>query len=178
MEEALRTYLIPLWNAYHFFCTYANIAGYRPGVLELARASRLDRYILSKLERVKQRVAAVAENYDIVSGCTKRCGAHRDAQQLVHLAEPAAFLEESDKPENRAAYDVLYFVLREFAQVAAPLAPFIAETLYRGLCGGESVHLCDWPAAHPEHVDEALESRTDRCGRSPIWGGRCGNGIG
>lgn len=162
VEEALRTYLIPLWNAYHFFCTYANIAGYRPGVLELARASRLDRYILSKLERVKQRVAAVAENYDIVSGYEAMREFIETLNNWYIRQSRRRFWEESDKPENRAAYDVLYFVLREFAQVAAPLAPFIAETLYRGLCGGESVHLCDWPAAHPEHVDEALESRTDR----------------
>ncbi len=162
VEEALRAYLIPLWNAYHFFCTYANIAGYEPGPPDLNHATRLDRYILSKLETLKQNVGRVAQSYDIVAGYEAIREFIESLNNWYIRQSRRRFWEELDKPENRAAYDVLYLVLREFTQVVAPFAPFVAETLYRGLCGGQSVHLSDWPEAHPEHIDSTLEHRTDQ----------------
>lgn len=163
VEEALRAYLIPLWNAYHFFCTYANIAGWTPGEApDLSAATRLDHYILSKLESLKRAVGEVAGHYDIVSGYE----AIRDFIEILNnwyiRQSRRRFWEAPDRPENRAAYEVLYLVLREFTLVVAPFIPFLAEKLYHGLCRGRSVHLEDWPAAHPERVDVRLEQRTDQ----------------
>lgn len=47
--------------------------------------------------------------------------------------------------EDFTAYDVLYTVLETFTRVAAPLLPLVSEEVWRGLTGGRSVHLADWP---------------------------------
>lgn len=46
-------------------------------------------------------------------------------------------------------------------RVMAPLAPLVSEEIWRGLTGGESVHLCDYPVI-PDTVDDpALVSAMD-----------------
>jgi isoleucyl-tRNA synthetase len=49
--------------------------------------------------------------------------------------------------DKQAAYDTLYTVLHTVTRVVAPLLPYVAEDVYRGLTGEESVHLADWPGA-------------------------------
>lgn len=42
-------------------------------------------------------------------------------------------------------------------RVLAPLAPMESESVWRGLTGGESVHLADWPYVADEKTGEATE---------------------
>ena len=58
--------------------------------------------------------------------------------------------------DDRDAIDTLYTVLETLARVAAPLAPLVTEEVWRGLTGGESVHLTDWPDAADSPADDAL----------------------
>ena len=46
---------------------------------------------------------------------------------------------------DEAAFDTLYTVLETVCRVAAPLLPLTTEEIWRGLTGGRSVHLTDWP---------------------------------
>ena len=64
--------------------------------------------------------------------------------------------------DDRDAIDTLYTVLETLARVAAPLAPLVTEEVWRGLTGGESVHLTDWPDADDFPADEALVAAMDR----------------
>ncbi len=64
--------------------------------------------------------------------------------------------------DKRAAYDTLYTSLRTTALVAAPVLPFVAEAIYRGLGGEDSVHLADWPDAAALPRDEDLVHAMDR----------------
>ena len=162
VEEALRTYLIPYWNAYHFFCTYANIAGWKTAPIDQKHTTRLDRYILSKLETLRTRVSAVAQSYDIVAGY-EAIREFIDTLNNWYIRQSRRrFWEDASAPDHAAAYAVLYSVLSEFSLIAAPFIPFAAETVYRGLTREESVHLADWPEPRPEYVDAALELRTDQ----------------
>ena len=43
------------------------------------------------------------------------------------------------------AFDTLYTVLEVVCRVTAPLLPLTTEEVWRGLTGGRSVHLTDWP---------------------------------
>jgi isoleucyl-tRNA synthetase len=45
--------------------------------------------------------------------------------------------------------------------VVAPLAPLTAEEIWRGLTGGRSVHLADWPQVDGGTVDDALVASMD-----------------
>jgi isoleucyl-tRNA synthetase len=57
---------------------------------------------------------------------------------------------------------VLWTVLTTFCQVAAPLLPLTTEAVYRGLVGGDSVHLTDWPAGSDFVDSPALVTAMDR----------------
>src|SRR4029453_2808951 len=54
--------------------------------------------------------------------------------------------------------DTLYTVLESVAQVAAPLLPLTTEEIWRGLTGGRSVHLQDWPSAGDPPDDDLVGS--------------------
>ena len=56
--------------------------------------------------------------------------------------------------EDASAFNTLYTVLEAFMRVLAPLAPMEAESVWRGLTGGESVHLADWPFVVDEKTGE------------------------
>jgi isoleucyl-tRNA synthetase len=64
--------------------------------------------------------------------------------------------------DDRDAVDTLYTVLETVCRIAAPLAPLVTEEVWRGLTGGESVHLTDWPDAADFPADEALVMAMDR----------------
>ena len=60
------------------------------------------------------------------------------------------------------AFDTLYTALEVLTRVAAPLLPLVTEEIWRGLTGGRSVHLTDWPSAADLPADDALVAAMDR----------------
>ena len=63
---------------------------------------------------------------------------------------------------DTAAYDTLYTVLDVVCRVTAPLMPLTTEEVWRGLTGGRSVHLADWPDADLLPADDALVAAMDQ----------------
>ena len=59
------------------------------------------------------------------------------------------------------AYDTLSTVLVTLCRVAAPLLPFLTESIYQGLTGERSVHLTDWPALDDLPADKELVRSMD-----------------
>jgi isoleucyl-tRNA synthetase len=67
--------------------------------------------------------------------------------------------------EKTVVASALLHALRESAILLAPITPFFAEALYQNiksahpqLCKEESVHLCAWPVANEEMINEQLET--------------------
>jgi isoleucyl-tRNA synthetase len=164
VKKTMQAFLIPFWNAFHFFATYANLDDWQPPE-EPARATppahnRTDRYILAKFEELREGIERNMGGYDIV-------GAYQGLQDFVeqlnnwYIRLSRRRFWSDDTEENadskQGAYAVLYSVLRALALVSAPFTPFMSETVYRGLCGSDrSVHLEDWPQARPERYDVEL----------------------
>src|SRR5690606_5589578 len=59
------------------------------------------------------------------------------------------------------AFDTLHTVLEVVCRVAAPLLPLTTEAVWRGLTGGRSVHLTDWPALEELPADTELVRAMD-----------------
>jgi isoleucyl-tRNA synthetase len=59
------------------------------------------------------------------------------------------------------AFDTLFTVLETYTRLAAPLLPLITDKVWRGLTGGRSVHLADWPDAEEFPADDALVAAMD-----------------
>jgi isoleucyl-tRNA synthetase len=157
---ALRQVVIPMWNAYKFFCEYANIDGYRARRRTDARGV-LDRYILAKLDALVDECVTRMDAYDLDGACRAVIG-FIDALNNWYIRRSRERVWTGGMSENKAdCYDTLYTVLTALCQVAAPLLPMLTETVYRGLTAERSVHLTDYPEAQSDPADVTLVAAMD-----------------
>jgi isoleucyl-tRNA synthetase len=166
VKHVLRHLLIPLWNAYSFFVTYANIDGWTAGK-DSGRPSRnvLDRWILSSLETLVGSVTAAMDGYDLQRAVRPFVQFMEDLTNWYIRRSRRRFWKSQDDEDKAQAYETLYRVLVEFTKVAAPFIPAISESMYRNLRTAdmpESVHLCDFPAPNDSLRDPGLEEAMAR----------------
>jgi isoleucyl-tRNA synthetase len=165
VRHILRDLLIPWWNAYSFFVTYANADGWHDEALVRPDSpNELDRWIVSSLETLIADVTAAMDIYDL----------QRSVRPFVHFIEDLTnwyirrsrrrFWKSQDDEDKAQAYRTLRYVLVQLCKVAAPFTPFISEAIYRNLRAGdmpESVHLCEFPTATAASRDQALEEQME-----------------
>jgi isoleucyl-tRNA synthetase len=165
VKHSLRHFLIPWWNAYSFFVTYARIDGWEPSKREATPATEtnlLDQWIRSSLDHLTQDVVKAMDGYDL----------QRSVRPFVHFIEDLTnwyirrsrrrFWKSSDDTDKAQAYETLYDVLLRLSIIAAPYVPFISEAIYRNLRTEdmpESVHLCDFPVSDGAARNAELEEQ-------------------
>ena len=166
IREGVRQVQLPLWNAWHFFSLYANTAtaggarpeGYRAQLRHSAE-DPLDQYILATTGTMLRQVKDSLDAYEVSDACDAlRAYTDTLTNWYIRRSRQRFFAEDTD------AMDVLYTALEAFTRAAAPLLPLVTEEIWRGLTGGRSVHLTDYPDAdlfpHGEEAD-ALIARMD-----------------
>ncbi|GAA3016933.1 isoleucine--tRNA ligase [Microbacterium aurantiacum] len=153
IRAGVREFLLPLWNAWYFFATYANAAGGADGSGYTATwrtdsTDVLDRYILALTGDLVTAVAADLDALDSTSAAEKlRDFTEALTNWYIRRSRDRFWEGVGEDPTSRDAFDTLYTVLETVTRVAAPLIPLIAERIWQGLTGGRSVHLQDWPDA-------------------------------
>ena len=168
VREAMRTIVLPLWNAYSFLVTYARVDGWQPNpetVPPRAPANLLDRWILSRLDETTRDMRASLDDYDLQRAATGFTGFLDDLTNWYIRRSRRRFWKSQNDDDKAEAYATLHDVLVTFSKLAAPFIPFVTETIYRNLRTPqmpESVHLCDYPEPLPERRDEALTRRMAR----------------
>ncbi len=162
VKDVLKSLLIPLWNAYSFFVTYANIDGYEPSSTPYDKLQNsLDRWIISDLNRLVQTVSEAMDNYDIQAACSALTAFIDDLNNWYIRRSRRRFWKSENDGDKKEAYDTLYRVLLTFVKTAAPFVPFITDAIYLNLRTPdmkESVHLCDYPEYNENERDEKLEN--------------------
>jgi len=166
--DAVRLVINPIWNAYSFFCLYANTDGVRASLRADSR-HRLDRYVLAKTRELVEGLTADLDAYELASAC-RRVDGFLDALNNWYIRRSRdRFWRRGgpDDPDKRDAYDTLYTVLVTLCRAVSPLLPLVSEEIHQGLTGERSVHLCDWPdagglPADPEGV-AAMDRARDVC---------------
>lgn len=140
VAKAARKAVMPFWNAYYFFCLYANAEGIKAEKITTS-GDILDRYILAKLKALTEQVKENLTAYDMAIACNA-CAEFLDILNNWYIRRSRVrFWDGTDGQ----AFNTLYTVLITLAQVMAPLMPMMSEYVYRGLTGAESVHLTDYP---------------------------------
>ena len=166
VRQLARDLLIPWWNAYAFFVTYANVDGWHePHVARPDSANELDRWIVSALETLVGEVTAAMDGYDLQRAVRPFVQFIDDLTNWYIRRSRRRFWKSQDDTDKRDAYRTLRYVLVQLCKVAAPFTPFISESIYRNLRSDDmpaSVHLCDFPAADAAARDPALEARMAR----------------
>ncbi|YAL84265.1 isoleucine--tRNA ligase [Dermacoccaceae bacterium W4C1] len=164
IRQGVRQVVIPLWSSWYFFSLYANAEDYE-AKWSTASTDPLDRYILAKTHDLVQDVTGRLDRYDVAGACESIQGfvevltnwyIRRSRERF--WATGGAELGDSGK----AAFDTLYTVLEVLTRISAPLLPFTTEQVWRGLTGGRSVHLTDWPDASDLPADAELVAAMDQ----------------
>ncbi|WP_399552306.1 isoleucine--tRNA ligase, partial [uncultured Bifidobacterium sp.] len=159
IRDTVRQVMLPVWSSYYFFTLYANAAnrgaGFEARSLhpdEVAGLPRMDRYLLARTRLLVERVEKALDEFAISDACTA-------AGDFIDVLTNWYIRGSRDRfwNEDANAFTTLYTVLEVFMRVLAPLAPMEAETVWRGLTGGESVHLADWPFVRDERTGEDTE---------------------
>jgi isoleucyl-tRNA synthetase len=166
-DDARRQFLIPLWNVYSFFVTYANIDGWQPGADQQTAFTKLDRWILSRLNQLNLQVASRLEAYE-PDGATEAVNRFLDDLSNWYLRRSRrrfwakAGADESSDADKNAAYTTLYQSLVTLSKLLAPFVPFVTEAMYQNLVRSqdedalESIHHCLWPEVDSGQLDQGL----------------------
>ncbi|MBR1588489.1 MAG: isoleucine--tRNA ligase, partial [Kiritimatiellae bacterium] len=163
VKQLMRDLLIPWWNAYSFFVTYANVDGFNDAEVCFPESDNvLDRWIVSSMETLIADVTAAMDAYDLQRSVRPFVKFIEDLTNWYIRRSRRRFWKSQNDGDKLCAYRTLRYVLVQLAKVAAPFTPFIAEEIYRNLKGAndpESVHLCDFPTANAAARDLDLERR-------------------
>jgi len=145
IRAGVREFLLPLWNSWYFFATYANAA--KEGGYEASwrtdSTDVLDRYILARLGDLVREVKSDLEGLDSTTASARL----RDFAEVLTNWYIRRSRDRFWAGTSTEAFDTLYTVLETLCRVAAPLVPLVSERVWQGLTGGRSVHLQDWPDA-------------------------------
>ncbi len=172
IREGVRAALLPLWSTWYFFTLYANAFGGQHGAAGSGYEAKwstdstdvLDRYLLAKLRDLVETVTAQMDVYDI-AGASDSVRVFLDVLTNWYVRRSRDRFWDTkgaDASTATSAFDTLYTTLEVLCRVAAPLLPMATEEIWRGLTGGRSVHLTDWPDASDLPADDALVAAMDR----------------
>ena len=163
VKQLMRDLLIPWWNAYSFFVTYANVDGFHDEEVAFPESENvLDRWIVSSMETLIAEVTDAMDNYDLQKSVRPFVKFVEDLTNWYIRRSRRRFWKSTNDGDKLSAYRTLRYVLVQLSKVAAPFTPFIAEEIYSNLKGEsdpESVHLCDFPTANAAARDLELERR-------------------
>ena len=165
IRDGVRQVLLPWWNVWYFFSLYANAAAGRAGGgYEASRRidspDVLDRYVLAKAHDLVVDVTAQMDAFDVAGACQSlREFLDVLTNWYVRRSRERFWATDGVTDDARDAFDTLATVLETVSRVAAPLLPLTSEEIWRGLTGGRSVHLLDWPRVGPGEPDELPADR-------------------
>lgn len=149
VELVLRQILIPLWNAYSFFLTYANIYHWRPKAPFEQPSALIDRWIVSVMNKLIHDVELGMDEYDLSLAVEPFVGFVDQLTNWYIRRCRRRFWADEDSKDRQEAFATLYYVLMNLVKIAAPFVPYIADAIYHNLraeADPESVHLAHYPA--------------------------------
>jgi len=155
-----RRFLTKLWNSARFVSN--QLQDYRPG--ENGELQLLDRWILSKAERMTSKVTEALEKcqFNVALDEIRNFTWHVFCDQYLEAVKDRLYRPEVyGEGKRKAAQSTLYNVLYRILQLLAPIIPHITEEIYQALyaeyVGLNSIHLTSWPQLDESRMDEASE---------------------
>jgi isoleucyl-tRNA synthetase len=181
IRDGVRQVLIPLWNTWYFFSLYANAFGGGDAAdggqgydarWSTGSTDPLDRYLLAKLGEFVRTMQEQLDAYEVANACETTRGfldvltnwyVRRSRERFWDTGDGSGASGDGAQGGGaKQAFDTLYTALEVVCRVAAPLLPLTTEEIWRGLTGGRSVHLTDWPDFTDLPTDPALVAGMDR----------------
>ena len=159
--DALRLFIKPIWNAYHFFCLYANLDGIKARY-DISSSNILDQYILSKLKITVRRIENSMDQFDTVEAYAAITDFFEVLNNWYIRRSRSRFWKTEQDADKLSAYNTLYTCLEVMMKAMSSLLPLISENIYRSLTGGPSVHLEIFPNVEDIKIEENLVKVMDQ----------------
>ena len=157
-------FLIKLWNAARF--ASLHLQDYNPQ--EKAEPELLDRWLLSKMEKVTQKVTTAFENcqFNIAAEETRNFAWHELCDFYIEAVKHRLYKpKEYGEKKRKAAQHALYTAIYRTLQLLAPISPHITEEIYQLMYAEDkkhkSIHVSPWPTPAKERIDEEAEKKGD-----------------
>ncbi|HEX2884056.1 MAG TPA: isoleucine--tRNA ligase [Candidatus Limnocylindria bacterium] len=177
-HEVVRRFLLPLWNTYGFFVTYARLDGWTPDQTDGVQAARtlLDRWILSRLDSVVGECRAALDGYDAMRATRAIEGFVDDLSNWYVRRNRRRFWKGELDADKRAAHATLHEVLVTLTRLLAPITPHVADAMWENLVVAvdgrqpDSVHLTDFPERIAGRFDGKVEEAVGLARRTVALG--------
>jgi isoleucyl-tRNA synthetase len=169
-DEIRRRFLIPLWNVYTFFVSYARLDAWRSGEANsiahlespIPAHAQLDQWIVERLNETTLAVRAALDKYDALRATVALESLLDDLSNWYVRRSRRRFWKSEADDDKSAAYATLYHLLVELSKLLAPFIPFTTEAMYQNLVRHgnpealSSVHHLLYPDSDPELLDQRL----------------------
>ena len=183
VTEGQRKFMGTIWNTYAFFVLYANIDDFDATkyTLEYDKLPVMDKWILSKLNTLVKTVDNNLANYKITETARALEDFVDELSNWYVRRCRERFWAKGMEQDKINAYMTLYTTLVTLCKAAAPMIPFMTESIYRNLvCSIDktapiSIHLCDFPEVKEEWIDKELEDNMEDVLNAVVIGRACRN---
>ena len=171
IDEVRRKFFGTLYNTYSFFTLYANIDqfSYAEADVDTDKRPEIDRWILSELNTLIKNTAFFYEDYEPTKAARaiQYFVTENLSNWFVRLSRRRFWKGEYEQ-DKISAYQTLYTCMLTVAKLAAPIAPFYTDQLYKDLNAiskkenTESVHLTEFPKHNEALIDSSLERKMQK----------------
>jgi isoleucyl-tRNA synthetase len=167
VKDMVRRALLPWYNSFKFFSTYATVDGFKFDKNAPASENILDQWVISRLHTLIKNVNHEMMNYRLYNVVPELFTFIEDLTNWYIRLNRRRFWEEGLTADKKAAYNTLYTTLETVSRLMAPFAPFLSEHTYQELksFGGaaeQSVHLATYPEADDKVMRPTLELAVGR----------------
>ncbi len=161
VEEVVKKVILPLWNTYYFFTTYANIDEFKSKWLPEKLDNNLDKWLISELNELSYEVGKWFEEYKLNNAAKPIVKFMDNLTNWYIRRSRKRFWKTENDGDKIQAYETLYYTLVEVTKIIAPFMPFVSDYIYKNLTNDVSVHLTDFPKYDSNLIDEKLNNETD-----------------
>ncbi len=168
LKEVYSKFFNPLKNTYSFFQMYANIDKITQEdcstnfQVDYKEREEIDKWLLSKYNRLVENVNNDFKEYDLNKVVHHLANFVSDDLSNWYIRRNRErFWASTLTTSKKSVYLTTYEVLLGLSKLIAPVCPFVSEEIYRGLTGGESVHLEDFPKCNKKLINDKIETKMD-----------------
>ncbi len=185
VTEGQRKFMGTLWNTYAFYVLYANIDNFDPSkyTLDPAKMTVMDRWLMSRLNSTVKAVDENLANYRIPEAAHALDSFVDEMSNWYVRRGRERYWGVELTDDKITAYMTLYTALVTTAKAAAPMIPFLSESIYQNLVRNidksapVSIHLCDFPEVDGNAIDTELESNMEKLLEIVVLGRAARNGA-
>ena len=157
-----------VWNVFSFATLYMNLDKFPPNkwsVQKLAKSFHPeDKWLLSRTETLARDVTQHMDQLEthLAVRALKEFVIEDLSHWYIRLVRRRFWLEKTSR-DKLAAYTVLHHALRSWLGLAAPVIPFLTETIYKNAFRNaerlsfESIHMTTWPNTNMKWINKTLE---------------------